>query len=182
MNDGSAADWVAAVGTWVIGIGATWYAREAHRQRISEEEIADRSDIRRRNAAFNGIILRLHRAKLLTALYANISPNESVSKLSADELEMAVFLLRRAACSIRWTADELQLLSGDSQVELGKVDNYMNSIEALLDLAIRDLNAGKLEEYYERHEIIREICNDISLVCDVAQPLLLDEQLASQRR
>ncbi|WP_457322381.1 hypothetical protein, partial [Stenotrophomonas sp. P5_B8] len=35
-DSGSVADWLAAVGTWVIGYGAWRYAKEGHDQRISE--------------------------------------------------------------------------------------------------------------------------------------------------
>lgn len=185
-DKGSAADWLAAIfaavaafATLAIGRGANRYAYEAHRQRIREDRREQARARKSRQLMFDGIILRLHRAKLLHRLYEDVPEGGTTANLSAESLEMILLIMRGALRSVRWPIEELRVLSGPSQVLIGQIENQVNAMDSLIEIAQEDAKDGNHDGYVSRHEAMRHLCLGISEICDQAQPRLLIERDAS---
>ncbi|HIB8541747.1 hypothetical protein [Stenotrophomonas maltophilia] len=182
-DKGSAADWLAAIfaaiaafATLAIGRGANRYAHEAHRQRLREDRRDQAQAKKSRKLTFDGIILRLHRAKLLHRLYEEVPSGGTVQDLPFDQLERILLILRGALRSVRWPIEELRLLSGPSQVLIGQIENYVNALDSLIEIARDDEKAGRIDDCMKKHEAMRYLCLEISRVCDQTQPRLLVER------
>ncbi|MDH1659887.1 hypothetical protein N5E02_00465 [Stenotrophomonas sp. GD03777] len=57
-NNGNSADWVAAIGTWVIGFSAAYYAHQAHMQRNDEIRERRLAELERKDVYLSGAMLK----------------------------------------------------------------------------------------------------------------------------
>ncbi len=107
LEKGNAADWVAAVGTWVIGSGAWKYAREAHRLRIYEVSSDKIDRIEQRQFALNNIYSRLEITNFCMKLHAD-DANEDGTAIHANKL----------LATIRTNVAEINRLAWDEPADL----------------------------------------------------------------
>lgn len=85
FDGGNAPDWIAAVGTWVIGYGAWKYAREAHKLRTYEVSSDKIGRIEQRQFALNSIYSRLDVTNFCMKLHAE-DTNEDGTAIYGNKL------------------------------------------------------------------------------------------------
>lgn len=123
----------------------------------------------------DSMLLRVHRAKLLTRLYDHVEADKHASTLSAQDAIGILAVLKGVLKKLEWPAEDLRLLSGETQLLIVKIDNCIGGVGQMIELAQRAELENDWTLYFERHQTIREICGDISDHCDVAQPAILGE-------
>ncbi|MGV6490312.1 hypothetical protein ACTUVK_001216 [Stenotrophomonas rhizophila] len=175
---GSRADWVAAMGTWAIGVAAAYYARESHKQRLGEYREARRSERDAKKKMFDATILRLNRAELLVEMYRDVPQESGDRKADLEDMKAIMVALRGIVPVLFWPADEVRLLTGETQRLIIHIENSLIAIQQMLQLAAVAEMHGVYDEYFTQHETIRESCNDIQLLCAQALQHVLEERSA----
>lgn len=164
---GSRADWVAAIGTWAIGVAAAYYAREAHQQRIDEYREARRLDRQAKQNMLDATILRMNRAELLPEMYSGFL-NTGICNVDAQDLKTIHTTLRGVVPVLFWPPDEIRLLAAEAQRLIIHIENSLIAIQQMLQLAEEAMSTGAIEEYIAQHETIRDSCMDIRIYCNKA--------------
>ncbi|HDS1630821.1 TPA: hypothetical protein QEL43_000399 [Stenotrophomonas maltophilia] len=151
IDAGNAADWLAALGTWVaaagavgVGFGANRYAREAHDLRINEINRERRENIARLDRQLAVAILRIIPLKGIVDTASDLS--EEFRRDTPDKDLLQVFsdfvipILDRAAL----TADDLINLPPEGMVTAGELGIQIANMRFMLGV---HLNSSYDDEY-----------------------------------
>lgn len=130
---GSSADWLAAVGTWVIGIAAASIAYISHRrnEQDAESEEVRRSDVRE--------VQRMHVAVGLADAYGLINLTDKFSSLDAGEqtianLNVLLERLLRDAKEVVLGDPYISCLTTEIVVEIKAINNNLDFVRDLVEL------------------------------------------------
>ena len=109
FDSGNAAEWVAAIGTWVIGAGAWRYARDGHLLRKRQMEESARDEVRLKATRLDAMILKaIKGTRPLAAL------NIVYEKDPADRLEGMVDIALQSGLeelkTLEWSDTERAIL------------------------------------------------------------------------
>ncbi|HEL3782350.1 TPA: hypothetical protein UM046_000080 [Stenotrophomonas maltophilia] len=143
IDGGSAADWLAAIGTWAaaggalaVGYGANRFARESHDQRIAQE-LGDRKAARVERARRIELIrLRLKRAMSLPIAFAGLESAEKYEDLEASDIHSIFRVLKRVIPGIFWPPEELVLLSPVHQDRLAVIETLLVALDEIVDMGL----------------------------------------------
>ncbi|MBN5028330.1 hypothetical protein JY419_02670 [Stenotrophomonas maltophilia] len=146
-DGGSSADWLAAIGTWVIGIAAAAIAYMAHRrnEQDAESEEARRSDLQS--------VQRMQVAVLLSNPYGLSSLTQKFKELEPQRQTVANLALvherlLRDAKEVVVGDQYLSCLTTEIVVEIGSINNKMEFVRDLVEMqqaaiARRPMSEGK---------------------------------------
>lgn len=126
---GNAADWVAAIAgmaaagaTWVIGIVANRYQKEAEFRRIADAK-EKKDDARAARVRKLGMIeVKLRRAARLSHVLKVGSDAQALEKLGHPSATGILKAAMKLAGMLTWTAEEVMLLDIDDQINLADVE------------------------------------------------------------
>ncbi|HFK2917752.1 TPA: hypothetical protein ACGY79_003026 [Stenotrophomonas maltophilia] len=128
---GNPADWVAAIGTWVIGYGAWRIARDGHDHRIRESNQREARERDARNAALWQMVVKAVDAKVFAdraQAFVARPPQEQTLKSLLALIEVAISVFERKS----WSDAERALLSQDGITALSSLEfELMAQITAL---------------------------------------------------
>lgn len=141
---GTIAEWIAAIATSIVGIGAWKYAREGHLLRVEERYFSELESAERRRAELLAIIGQLvpagyplHNVDGLIGIGAGISKAQF-----RDDLEQIVELAR----PISLTQPEQALLDKDSLIAYGQMNNSLRGTSRIANLIMRGLENADVEQ------------------------------------
>jgi len=140
---GSAADWVAALGTWVIGIAAAAIAYIAHSKSVQDAQVEDdrRAEVRRVQRMFVAVELaNAYGLHSLPAAFKQIEPDRQ----TMPKLRLLHERLMRDAKEIVLSEQYVFCLTTDLVVDIKAINNKMESIRELVDIQ-RDAIARRTE-------------------------------------
>jgi hypothetical protein len=128
---GNAADWLAAAGTWVIGIAAGWVAYTAHKR--NEQEL-DSANKRRQNEV---ISLRALAATELTNAYCLVSPlaafiADDASGRTMKSIRRLIAQINRDAQAVRIESNVMAAIPMEGVMSIKSINN---NLEYIRDLA-----------------------------------------------
>lgn len=124
-QNSSIADWLAAIGTWVIGYGAIKYARDSHVHRIEEAKAQARRDRLIVRSKLTGFIERAARAtgaRRVLRLYAAKPAKDQ----TAVTLYVAIDVTLNVTTSIGWNEADEAYLDDKLIVELSELKLILN--------------------------------------------------------
>lgn len=143
---GNAADWAAAAGTWVIGYGAWKYARVAHLQRVREHGLSERSFIEAKIRRFNMIYLKLIKVRSMGKAARHSLPKEASGPLQDPRINTSLYVVSILLKTIEWPAEEVVLLSLESQAALSRIERHLLAIDASIKIMKeRDKDVGPFQ-------------------------------------
>ncbi|MEF3081904.1 hypothetical protein V3391_06715 [Luteimonas sp. SMYT11W] len=164
----SGADWIAAFGTWVIGISAVTYSRAAHKLRVRElNEAADRQ-ARERNAARSDLFRRILSLYGATFEITNLGENRS---------ELTVGDVRRGRLIFLEDVSHFTTRESDNAILTASISSKLASAQSILSV-VRG-NVIRYSEWLDgrsEHEMIEEV-NLRRIDFDVSESVELDKYL-----
>lgn len=107
-DNGSTADWVAAVGTAVVGLGAIWFAYEAHKLRLREVLKEEEKDLTLEAGRLLATGHRLEIARYPSRSFAEISISDG--RVDCDFVEAALNTTLNTLSGLEWKEDEIATL------------------------------------------------------------------------
>lgn len=131
---GNVAEWLAAIGTVVVGFGAWRYAREGHLQRVQETARALRRESNISRAILSAALMRAVAVKGLPVLY-NPSGDDPIATWTNGLLKSRVRTVRRVMDSIVWPELERVPVGRDIVRRLAIVDLRLMQTREQLDYA-----------------------------------------------
>ncbi|PZS55126.1 hypothetical protein [Stenotrophomonas maltophilia] len=174
-DGGSAADWLAALGTWVIGVAAAAIAFIAHRKNVQDAQVEEdrRSEVRRVQRMFVAVELsNAYGLHTLPGGFKEIEPG----KQTMPKLRLMHERLMRDSKEIVLSEQYVFCLTTELVVDIKAINNKMESIRELVELqrdnvALRD-EAGrngklipwdlKVIDQMEKYGMeIRALCQEI---------------------
>lgn len=105
---GTVAEWAAAVGTWVIGLAAAWYANEAHILRMNEVRGQRKREIIRDTARLRRIEYRCTKIKFVDIPLQ--TQNSPIAVLSENRLRRASTRIAGYLTESNWSDEELGVM------------------------------------------------------------------------
>lgn len=114
FETGNAAEWLAAIGTWVIGMGAWKYARDSFMHHAKRAEAAE-------HGAINGILWKAQRAKRMKATSERILKQSP--RYSNELFRHAMKFNLSVMSAVKWTETEKSYLSRETLRMLGSLEH-----------------------------------------------------------
>jgi len=140
LEKGNAADWVAAAGTWVIGIAAAWVAYTAHKR--NEREL-DSASKRRQDEV---VSLRALASTELMNAYGLADPltefiAAEASKRTVKRLRRLIARIERDAQPVRIGSDVMAAIPVDSVIDIKNINNNLEYIRDLTSILSDSIGA-----------------------------------------
>ncbi|MFG6108704.1 hypothetical protein [Stenotrophomonas nematodicola] len=130
-NPGSAADWTAAVGTWIIGIGAIRFAASDHSLKLHERREKRLKEAKEERARFWAIAY--WGTSMTTTLLIMKERLKSTAEMEPASVQKNVLVpVAEAIVSIRWGADEESVVSEESARNAARLHHELGEIRSLI--------------------------------------------------
>lgn len=130
-DNGNTADWVAAVGTWIIGLAAAYYAHQSHLQRLDEIREKRLADFERKDAFLSGAVLSgLHIRSVADDI-------ESFLELSEDsryvlQLRDLMERLEENVVDVKFSDETLAAFPSKAVTKLAAINNRAEGLRRLM--------------------------------------------------
>ncbi|WP_312368769.1 hypothetical protein [Stenotrophomonas sp.] len=172
---GNAADWIAGVGTWAVGVGAAWYAREAHLQRVAESAQQSRERLEADSRILNRIRVKMTLAVWMGCVLGKQPATDAEGPLFIPNIRNSVRAICWGIQTISFSLDETSTLNLELQSKVIDLSLSISKLGVLMDFfkergednspsLRRDINAlqGSLKEIFDcADKLQRELTIDI---------------------
>lgn len=170
---GSAADWIAAIagvaaagGTWVIGVAANRFQREADERRALEETELKRDQRETRDRRFDLMLVRLMRTKALSQPFDGYQDPEVLAKVSVTDCITAITAVSRISKLLHWPTDDVAMLPQECQIRLANLEIHLLSLETVSEMGLSPERRTSLEQVKECVRTLQHTCADMAKIAD----------------
>lgn len=172
-DSGSTADWAAAIGTWVIGVAAAYYAHQAHQQRELEIREKRLADLERRDAYLAGVMLR---GIGINSISADIRQHLAIPLESRYILHLRDLMsgLEEDARDVAFSEEVLSALPSEAVMKLSSINGraeglrrLMKSVNGYLSGSLLGVAppAGDTLVRWEDDEMVRKMLEPADEIC-----------------
>lgn len=144
-DSGSTADWVAAICTGVVGVGACWFAFEANRHRHDEAARQERKEKMAKNARLAVILAAANTAGVIHARLEDfVMPDSEDDEPTFELMKVMLHVIQKSLSRHNWAGFERSLLDDASL-------NALTALELRL-LQFEDIAQASIAHYESEPE------------------------------
>ncbi|WP_025877199.1 hypothetical protein [Stenotrophomonas indicatrix] len=137
-DTGSKADWAAAYGAWVIGLGALALTAEAHRRSVVSADKEEREREERRKAAINAVIDKANTCLRIDRAFRNAEKDGKPNFGSGYVAKGTVRALVAATSSFSFDSEDYRILDRESAIALRRLVANIVQFQLVADMFLGD--------------------------------------------
>lgn len=181
-NPGSAADWFAAVGTWMIGFGATKFAANNYQLQLHERREKLLQDAESRLAATKAKLASVTNWSSDIRIYAGVFQQHPLNAMDSDLIQDVLKRTAKVLQEAPWDNHDMIDLMADDVVQLGQTLHRANSCAAIIQAILN--NKSKRSEKIDPASALEVLVQELSKVSAGINPLRahLDQKVYELQR